>query len=558
MTHWGESFDRGSHTLRVLAPDGTSRMLSLDRPEFKIGRAADNDLVLDDPCVAPQHCRLIVVRGAPVLRDRGSRFGTTINHVRCTEPTRLVEGDRIGIGGFVLQVVLTRHQVDVALVADRLRHTPGLAEDTPEALLTRTLDAGASSWHALGRPKRRLPTADLLTRAAAHAGAHPLATLTQTWLDEAALRRRRRQGRRWWSLGTLLGVALAAPLAWSVWPQPPTEPVVEEPPPPPPPPPDRPPQPPLADVKHHVIPGETLASIAQYYLVDVRQIERWNPLLDPGASLTPGTTLTIRSSVAPPRRTRQHHIVESSDTWENLAGYYGVTVPYLRASNPARGEQLQPDEWISWEAIDLGDTESFGAAVNQPPIDPTPGVPIPASSDYYLRCAMNAYATGSTAGHLLAALSNLRTRLRYRGQIVIGDLSREDGGSFGNHLSHKTGHDVDIWLPHRDGYYREEDRCARCGTRWCRPELAEIDWSATWLLISALRQTKAIKQIFLDRRLHDHLRAAARAAGVTEDEVQRLIPTIGTSTARVLHADRHTRHIHVRFICDPGAIDCRD
>ena len=74
----------------------------------------------------------------------------------------------------------------------------------------------------------------------------------------------------------------------------------------------------------------------------------------------------------------------------------------------------------------------------------------------------------------------------------------------------------------------------------------------------SLNVAKAIKQIFLDRRLHDDLREAARAAGVTEDEVQRLIPTIGTSTALVLHADRHTRHIHVRFICDPGAIDCRD
>jgi len=555
MTHWGESFNRRSHTLRVLAPDGTSRVLSLAGAEFKIGRSADNDLVLDDPCIAGHHCRLEVVADAPVLRDRGSRFGTTINHVRCTEPVRLVEGDRIGIGGFILEVVLTRDRIDITHVADRLRHTPALSGDSPEALLTRLLEDAAANWHRQSRPRRLLPDHDLLARAATHVAAHALSPVTRAWLAEATRVRRRAQALRSWALGSVRGAGLAAPLLWSLWTSAPPAAVVPEMPPPatPQPPVSRPPE--ILDREHRVVPGDTLASLANDYLVDALQIERWNPHLNSDGALTPGTTLRIKSSVAPPRRILQHHIVEAGDTWDNLASAHGVTTAYLRASNPRRAERLQPGERITWEAIDLGGATPF----RPPDITPDPSttlVPIPASSEYDLRCAMNAYATTATARNLLTALANLRARLRYRGQIVVGDLSREDGGAFGKHMSHQTGHDVDIWLPHRAGYYREEPGCTRCATPWCRPDLAEIDWKATWQLITSLRTTGAIKQIFLDRQLHDELREAARAAGVSEDEVQRSIPGRATSTALVLHADRHTRHIHVRFVCDPDTFDC--
>lgn len=555
MTHWGESFNRRSHTLRVLAPDGTSRVLALEGDEFKVGRSGDNDLVLDDPCIADHHCRIEVVAGVPILRDRGTRFGTTINHLRCTEPVRLAEGDRIGVGGFILEVILTRHRIDVAHVADRLRHTPILDPEGHEALLARQLEDAAARWHQQARPRRLLPAPDLLARAVAHAAARPVSPVAQAWLAEAARRHRRAQALRWWSLGSVCGIGLAAALQWGLRTDVPranaaapeaaaptsTPPLA--------------PPPVIVDREHRVIPGDTLAGLADYYLVDALQIERWNPHLTPGAPLMPGATLRIKSSVAPPRRVRQHHIVEAGDTWDNLAGAHGVTTAYLRASNPTRGERLQPGERITWEAIDLG-----GATPFRPPdisLDPSAAlVPLPGSDEYDLRCAMNAYATPATAGHLLTALANLRARLRYRGQIVIGDLSREDGGAFGKHMSHQTGHDVDIWLPHRAGYYREEPACTRCATPWCRPRIDEIDWKATWQLIASLRATGAIKQIFLDRQLHGELREAARAAGVGEDEVQRLIPGVAVGTALVLHADRHTRHIHVRFVCDPAAFAC--
>lgn len=181
---------------------------------------------------------------------------------------------------------------------------------------------------------------------------------------------------------------------------------------------------------------------------------------------------------------------------------------------------------------------------------------LPPSQDYDLRCPTHAHASSYTAHHLLNAIAKLR--VRYRGKLVIGDLSREDGGSYGPHLSHQSGRDVDIWLPRRAGYYREDPSCLHCKTPWCRPEPAEVDWPATWELVRVLADTDAVRQIFLDRSLHPALRAAARAAGADEETITRIIQPRVRAPALVTHVPRHIHHIHVRFRCGPDEPTCRD
>ena len=58
---------------------------------IRIGRLADNDIVLDDPRVSGHHARLIVVAGCETLiEDIGSSNGTFLNSAdhRVTRPTR--------------------------------------------------------------------------------------------------------------------------------------------------------------------------------------------------------------------------------------------------------------------------------------------------------------------------------------------------------------------------------------------------------------------------------------------------------------------------------------
>jgi murein endopeptidase/LysM repeat protein len=565
MAFWGDNFRRGVLNLRVVAPSGEARVLVLDKPELKIGSARDSDLVLDDPCVAANHCRLVVLAGGLELRDRGSRFGTTVNLQRCTQPTRIVEGDRVGVGAYVLELMPARVQADIDAVARRVRHADESWDRDPDEALRRQLDQSAAAWDALRRPRRLLPPAPRLVRAVALDARAPLGPLTRAWLTVAARRRRVGQGLRWGLSGALLGLALATPIVASTPSEPPPEPPAQPASPAPAPAPAPPPAA-LPVHTHTVVPGDTPASLARAYNVQLRWIEQWNGL-EPGAPLTPGAVLRIEAARAPLARAQVLHVAEAGDTWETLARRLGVDPQQLRADNPYYGDTLRSGDRITFWApapapapayepaaleVPTGAYSTGGANVKGTLVD---ALRLPPSTDYELRCPFNAHASSFTTDRLLAAISALR--VHYRGQIVIGDVSREDGGSFGHHASHQSGRDVDLWLPRRGGYYRQADECASCGTRWCRPDPDEVDWSTTWALVTALRDTDAVQNIFLDRSLHQDLRAAARAAGLTDDEVLAAIPRRATADALVTHSDRHTHHIHVRFRCGPEDLGCR-
>lgn len=200
------------------------------------------------------------------------------------------------------------------------------------------------------------------------------------------------------------------------------------------------------------------------------------------------------------------------------------------------------------EAASVGRPDEGGAIAR--------AVRLPSSDDYDIRCPYNAYASSYTAENLLLAISRLRTV--YPGQLVIGDISRKYGGSFGGHRSHQSGRDVDIWLPITGGLYRTAPACSLCGNAWCRAEPDGVDWRTTWSLIRTLVGTGAVERIFLDRSLHPRLRAAALASGAPDDEVERTIQRRPGAPALVMHSAGHTRHLHVRFACGPDEPACED
>lgn len=82
--------------------DERTRRFTTERLPVAIGRAAGNDLVLDDPSVSDHHCRLSERDGAWLVDDLGSDRGTLVNGRRITAPVELGERARIYIGSFVL------------------------------------------------------------------------------------------------------------------------------------------------------------------------------------------------------------------------------------------------------------------------------------------------------------------------------------------------------------------------------------------------------------------------------------------------------------------------
>lgn len=106
------SLGSDAHDLKTLAPSdvpvksaGTHCWL-LDRGKQvalkvglnSIGRLPDNDVVIDDATVSRRHCAIVVHSDLSIeIHDVASKNGTTVNGRKIQGPTRLRDGDEIGL-----------------------------------------------------------------------------------------------------------------------------------------------------------------------------------------------------------------------------------------------------------------------------------------------------------------------------------------------------------------------------------------------------------------------------------------------------------------------------
>ena len=91
---------------QLVVVEGPSRgsFVDLGRPETRIGRKPDNDLVLASPAVSKYHARVICDAGRFEIEDLGSTNGISANGVRLDAGTRrtLFHGDSLAIGDHLL------------------------------------------------------------------------------------------------------------------------------------------------------------------------------------------------------------------------------------------------------------------------------------------------------------------------------------------------------------------------------------------------------------------------------------------------------------------------
>ena len=71
---------------------------------IRIGRAKNNDIVLDEPLVSRHHCRIFFKTGRLYLADLGSANGTEVNG-QSAQAYNLRIGDRISIGNSTIKVI---------------------------------------------------------------------------------------------------------------------------------------------------------------------------------------------------------------------------------------------------------------------------------------------------------------------------------------------------------------------------------------------------------------------------------------------------------------------
>jgi pSer/pThr/pTyr-binding forkhead associated (FHA) protein/LysM repeat protein len=599
-------------SIRVTAPDGSTRTYPLGGTQCSIGRSADNDIVLEGTAVSSRHCMIEVSPSGVVLKDRGSSNGTWMNSRKLDEPSKIGEGDRIYVGNNLIELTRMAPPADRAAVVDRPPTLEGpLLRDLGPVGRWREqherLRRFAQDWDRAGRPARlglrprELESYRAWMRAVPPGCEREITSLQREFLQAStkAIGRSKLVG----LLAALGGVVVLTGLvlvgivvfratssddddespdataategndatdeadAFGFAEDDLGDPTSA----------DADPDAVAANVagaiEHVVIPKETVADIAERYGVSTSDLVDWN-LINPDEPLAEGRILKLeRPRRRPLPQQKVTYEVEPGETWTAVADRFGVAVTDLRGYNEgvekiAAGTTLTvwidpkpyaprdpplpiPDFHIDQRAVSIG-APNAGSLVN--------GIQLPESELYTRRYPNIMWGSSQTIANLQKAIAMFRRDVDYDAEVIVADISKQKGGHFTPHKSHQAGRDVDIWLPTLKGVYKrkylEEDRKGRP----YRPSFSEIDWYATWGLARALIQTGAVEEIFLDWDRQKYVYDAAVNMGATPEQLDEWIqyPRKATSSRGIFrHSANHFTHMHVRFKCAKWESDCR-
>jgi murein endopeptidase/LysM repeat protein len=331
-------------------------------------------------------------------------------------------------------------------------------------------------------------------------------------------------------------------------------------------------------IRHRVIPGERLAEIAERHGVAVDAVLEWNDLDAKRLMLRVGSELKIFTATPAPPRERLSYVVRSGDSWAKIARRFGVEQDRLRKRWNADQAALKAGDrvtlWIDAEpeppsaGSELGASGGSGSRPKAPaPALPSVaatglsvgspgrgrlvgGVQIPAQEQLYtLRNVDHSWGSSHAVRSLQRGLADFRQSSGFDRELVVLDMSLQRGGRFRPHHSHTSGRDVDIRLPLRRGI--------AAGT--IPRQSSVVDWDAAWALVHALIRTGEVRYVFLARSRQAPLYKAAVRAGVSADELERLIQYPRRSRIAVVrHSAGHIKHVHVRFKCAPHETECID
>lgn len=90
--------------LRVVEPPAARGRVYDFGDEVTVGRAPGCGVSLDDTTVSQLHARVFRRDGGLFIEDLGSTNGTWVNRARVSAPAALRRGDRLQVGGTVLEV----------------------------------------------------------------------------------------------------------------------------------------------------------------------------------------------------------------------------------------------------------------------------------------------------------------------------------------------------------------------------------------------------------------------------------------------------------------------
>ncbi len=165
-------------------------------------------------------------------------------------------------------------------------------------------------------------------------------------------------------------------------------------------------------------------------------------------------------------------------------------------------------------------------------------VPMPDGPLWTIRNREECYGTSETLAFVATAIGSVEKRYPGSPRVVIGDISRRDGGRLNRHRSHQAGRDADVGF-----YYRAGESS---GFRVARKN--DLDLPRSWALVRAFLTETDVDRIFVDRSLQRLLYAEALAEGEDREWLDDVFGRGGEDRKGIIqHEKRHKDHFHVRF-----------
>ncbi len=174
----------------------------------------------------------------------------------------------------------------------------------------------------------------------------------------------------------------------------------------------------------------------------------------------------------------------------------------------------------------------------------------PEGPGFVQRNPTTACGTDDTVLLLMFALGEVLREYPDTPPVVIGALSRPEGGPQKPHRSHQSGRDVDVGLYAVNG---------RPLSHFVELPVAEIDFEKTFFLMANLLATGRVTLILVNYSLQPQLYRAAQAMGYDERQLAWIFQYPRGSKVKagiIRHSRGHKRHFHVRFACPDGDPDC--
>jgi hypothetical protein len=309
---------------------------------------------------------------------------------------------------------------------------------------------------------------------------------------------------------------------------------------------------------HEVEAGDQIGRIAGRYGVRSRDLLALNPDITNPDKIRVGQKIRVCPEIFPRVRERVEHVVKAGETASEIATKYELSTTELVAFQKGKlkdANRLREGATLEvW--IDGGLVEDFQpppppkaktktkTSVGGKKRGPRPSVEVQLSAEagIHLKRPHLAFGTKKTIGLLEQVARKYRARTGGGPKVVVGDISRRGGGGLGGHLSHRTGHDVDV------GYVLRGADASR--THFSGVNADNLDVARTWALVKAFLDTGEVVYIFMDYAWQKTLYEYARDHGVSERELDELFQYPrgrGRSHGIVRHWKSHRHHFHVRF-----------